>query len=128
MNKPVLINTDGSPLIAPTRKGSGLVPMPDAQFMRGAKGIGAQWRPALRSAQDDVHEAWEPAAARTIDLVHNSGWISGMFDQAVANTVGTGLRLRCMPENDIIGMSEEQAKDWRNTVERRFGLWAETPV
>lgn len=128
MSEHKLINLDGSPLIAPTKKGSGLVPMPSAEFMRGGGGAGAQWRPALRSINADVSEAWDLAAARANDLVQNSGWISGMFDQAVANTVGEGLRMQPAPENDLFGMDEKAARDWRNLVERRWALWSETPV
>lgn len=129
MAEHLLVASDGvSPLIAPTKKGSGLVPMPRAEFMRGSTGAGAQWRPTLRSIEQDVDAAWEPAVARATDLVQNSGWISGMFDQAVANTVGTGLRLRCAPENDLFGQSEEAAQKWRDMVERRWGLWSETAI
>jgi lambda family phage portal protein len=105
-----------------------MVPMPRSEFMRGSGGAGGQWKPALRAIEDDVDAAWEPAVARANDLVQNSGWISGMFDQAVANTVGSGLRLSCSPENDLFGQSETDAQEWRNDVERRWGLWSETPV
>lgn len=110
--------------------GSGiLAPTPRSEFMKGGRGITMTgWRPALRDTNDDVASAWEQAAARATDLVHNSGWISGMFDQAVANTVGTGLRLRCMPENELFGMDEKTAQAWRKLVEQRFGLWAENAV
>lgn len=129
MGQATLVKADGhSPLIAPTKKGSGMVPMPNAEFMRGSTGAGAQWRPALRSIEDDVDSAWEPAVARAADLVQNSGWISGMFDQCVSNTVGSGMRLRCSPENDLFGQDEEAAQKWRNDVERRWGLWSETAI
>jgi lambda family phage portal protein len=106
-----------------------IAPAPRSEFMRGGRGVTMTgWRPALRDVQDDVSIAWEQAAARATDLVHNSGWISGMFDQAVANTVGTGLRLRCMPENELFGMDEQEAQKWRKLVEQRFELWANNPV
>lgn len=59
------------------------------------------------------------AAARTTDLIQNSGWIAGALDQAVANTVGTGLRLKAMPENDVFGMSNDEAERWAQLVEQR---------
>lgn len=128
MNEITLVKADGvSPLIAPTKNGTGLVPVPRSEFMRGSNGR-AQWNPALRSIEEDVDAAWEPAVARAADLVQNSGWISGMFDQAVANTVGSGLRLRCAPENDLFGMNEKEAQEWRNKVERRWALWSETAI
>ncbi len=104
-------------------------PAPSARYMQDGRGtIFSRWTPGLRSAQDDVANSWERATARTVDLAHNSGWISGMIDQATANTVGLGLRLRAMPENDLIGMSEEYAQDWRKLVEARFDLWFDNPL
>lgn len=100
-------------------------PRPGAQYMRGGRGITfAGWRPALRDTQDDISEAWETAAARVVDLLHNNGWLSGAIDQAVANTVGDGLRLKCMPENTVFGMAEPEARAWARLVEQRFELWA----
>lgn len=128
MGAPLLINHDGSPLIAPTRQSADMVRMPSAEFMRGSSGRSAQWRPALRSVEDDVAASYELASARAIDLAHNSGWISGMFDQCVANTVGEGLRMKPAPENDLFGMDEKSAQAWRNLVERRFALFAENAV
>ena len=100
-----------------------------SEFMRGAgTGAGGMWRPALREINDDVGASWEDATARAADLIQNSGWISGMFDQAVYNTVGSGLRLRVSPENDLFGMSEAQAQEWRKLVERRWELWSRNPL
>jgi lambda family phage portal protein len=100
-----------------------------SEFMRGGRGVTMKgWLPALRETRDDVANSWEVAVARATDLVQNNGWISGMFDQAVANTVGTGLRLRCMPENEILGMTEDEAQTWRKIVEGRWELHAKNPV
>lgn len=55
-----------------------------ADFMRGNRGVVfGGWRPALREAADDVGASWDLAAARTIDLIQNSGWMAGALDQAV---------------------------------------------
>jgi lambda family phage portal protein len=103
-------------------------PAPASSFMRGGRGVTfGGWRPALRDSQDDISEAWDLAAARTIDMVQNSGWLAGSIDQAVANTVGTGLRLKAMPENTVFGMSNADAQEWSRLVEARFELWGRTP-
>lgn len=103
-------------------------PSPSSAFMRGNRGVTfGGWRPALRDTQDDISEAWESAAARTVDIVQNSGWLSGAIDQAVANTVGTGLRLKAMPENTMFGMTNAEAIEWARIVEARFELWARNP-
>lgn len=107
-------------------------PTPKAGYMDPGRGGSAsfmnKWRPPYRSPKVDVAAAWDVAAGRANNLVQNNGWISGMFDQCVANVVGTGLRLKCAPENNLFGMDEKTARKWRNLVERRFELWANTPA
>lgn len=129
MNAMTLVQSDGvTPLIAPTRTGTNRVPMPRSEFMRGSGPGQSTWQPALRSIEEDVDAAWSSSVSRATDMVQNSGWISGMFDQAVANTVGSGLRLRATPENDLFNMDEKAAQAWRNDVERRWLLWSETAI
>lgn len=95
------------------------------EYMRGGRTVLMKgWQPALRETNDDIGAAWDKAAARTLDLIHNSGFIAGAIDQAVANTVGTGLRLKAMPENETFGMSNVEAKEWARRVEQRFELWS----
>ncbi|CUH60242.1 phage portal protein [Thalassobacter stenotrophicus] len=114
----------GQNLTAPADSGDA-APRHGSQYMRGGRGVTfSGWRPALRESQDDISEAWDDAAARVADLIHNSGWLAGAVDQAVANTVGTGLRLKALPENETFGMSSTEASNWSKTVERRFELWA----
>jgi len=114
----------GSPLPAPTNGGE-VASRPTGQYMRGGRGVTfAGWKPALREAQDDIADAWDDAAARVGDLLHNNGWLAGAVDQAVANTVGSGLRLKSIPENETFGMTAVEASEWCKTVERRFELWA----
>jgi lambda family phage portal protein len=97
-----------------------------ADYMRGNRGVVfGGWRPVLREPVDDVGASWDLAAARTIDLIQNSGWMAGALDQAVANTVGTGLRLKAMPENDVFGMTNSESEQWAQTVEQRWSLWAD---
>jgi lambda family phage portal protein len=100
-----------------------------SEFMRGGRGVVfTGWRPALRDAKDEVGISWDAAAARAFDTIHNSGWIAGAIDQAVANTVGNGLRLKVAPESEQLGMTDEQAQEWARKVEQRFGLWANDKV
>ncbi len=111
-------------VIAPAT-GVAMPARPGARYMRGGRGVTfAGWRPALRENQQDVGDAWDASAARVADLLHNNGWLSGAVDQAVANTVGTGLRLKALPENETFGMTIQEASDWAKTVERRFELWS----
>lgn len=107
-------------------------PQHRAQYFRGPASGGAAalfaWRPALRDAREDVMSAYVEAAARAIDTLHNSGWISGAVDQAVASTIGVALRLQARPDRTILGWSDDEAEEWTNTVERRWILWSENPL
>lgn len=97
-------------------------------YMRGGRSVALnRWNPSMREAQDDVAAAWEKAAARATDAIINSGWLSGAIEQCVANTVGTGLRLKAQPENDTFGMTNAEAQAWSRNVEQRFELWARRP-
>lgn len=102
---------------------------PTAQYMRGERSpFFFGWHPALRDPRDDVRAAWTNAAARAIDALHNSGWLSGGIDQAVAMTVGIGLRLNSAPDYDEIGWTNDEANEWARNVERRWIAWAKQPI
>lgn len=101
---------------------------PSSLYMRGNRSVAmATWRPALRDHQDDINEAWDQAFSRVMDLIHNSGWIAGMVDQAVANVVGTGLRLFPKPENALFGMSDAEARKWGKMVSSRWETFSRAP-
>lgn len=115
-----------SPGTAEAQQPASALPSIRSDYMRGNRGITfTGWNPVTRDAQDAVAMSWDAAAARATDMIHNSGWIAGMIDQAVANVVGTGLRLRATPENDLFGMNEADARSWARTVEAKFALYCE---
>lgn len=98
-------------------------------YMRGETGpTFANWYPSPRDPADEVRAAYVRAAGRANDIIHNSGWLTGAIDQAVANTVGLGLRLRCLPDARLLGWTEDEATDWAAAVEDRFALWANDPL
>lgn len=100
-----------------------------SQFMRGEKHLTFNgWRPQLRAPQSEVSGSWDLAAARTIDALHNTGWMSGAVEQSIANTVGAGLRMKPAPEGALMGWSKEMERAWIKDVSRRFALWAANPM
>lgn len=88
------------------------------------------WRPALRDSRQDVASSYTQAVARTIDAVHNSGWLAGCIEQSKGNIIGgNGLRLAFKPDASAIsGLSVKELSDWARMVERRFEAWAEDAV
>lgn len=106
-----------------------VVPTPKSQYLNGGQNpVFRMWpRPPLRDARDDVRAAWTDVTARMVDMIHNSGWIAGMIDQAVASTVGTGLRVSSKPDAAALGISTQEAAELGRIFERRFEAWAECP-
>jgi lambda family phage portal protein len=87
------------------------------------------WNPVLREASQETREAYYAAASRAIDTIHNSGWIAGGVDQAVAGTVGaSGLRLASKPDAEALGWTADEAQDWAKNVERRWEGFANRPI
>lgn len=100
-----------------------------ASWMRDSSaGYLSSWRPTLRDAQDDVRQSWTMAAARSVDALHNSGWLAGAIDQASADTIGTGLRLNAKPDAEGLGWDDEFTQEWCRRVERRWRAWAGNPL
>ena len=94
-------------------------------YMRGnASPFFFNWNPALRDQRDDVRLGYLDAAARTIDMMHNSGWLAGAVDQSIASTMGSGLRLAARPDRQALGWDSDMADKWSETVERRFDTWS----
>lgn len=112
-------------LIRPAKRVPAAAIVPRSEFMRGTRGATMSgWRPALRPIEDDVRSAWKDGASRAIDLMQNVGWIAGALSQAVANTVGNGLRLNAMPDHEALGISEIEASKLARTIERRWRSWS----
>jgi len=102
---------------------------PGASFMRNdTSSYLSSWQPALREASDDVRQSYTRAAARTIDMVQNSGWISGAVDQSIAYTIGAGMRLASKPDATALGWTTGEAAKWAQDVERRWESWANRPI
>ena len=104
-------------------------PQPRSGFMRDSSaGFLSSWRPTLRDSQDDVRQSWGLAAARSIDSLQNSGWLSGAIEQASADTIGNGLRLNALPDTDSLNLDEDDAHDLCRKIERRWRAWSTNPL
>ena len=98
-----------------------------AAYLNGGKYLNG-WMPALRDPRSDVMLAYTQAAAKAIDAMCNSGWLSGAIDAQIAAIIGSGLRLNCKPDYKALGWTQEQADAWAGEVEAKFEAWANNPV
>lgn len=104
-------------------------PRPGAAYMRNEQSaLFENWYPTLRDPREDVRAAWWRQAARTIDLLHNSGWLAGVVNKGCSSIMGTGLRLNSKPDYAALGWDAKTANEWARTVERQWELWAGTAL
>lgn len=106
-------------------------PRPSAQFLRPDRsGFISGWpRPALRETSQDVRQAWVDVASRSIDTIHNSGWMKGAVDQAIGDTVGTGLTLNPLPEYQECGFSsQDEADEWSRGIVKSWRVYSRNPL
>lgn len=102
---------------------------PRSVIMRDSgAGFLSSWRPSLRERRDEVGGVWHIAAARAIDGIQNSGWLSGTMEQAAGDTIGTGLRLNATPDAEAIGWNDDELRAWCGRVERRWRAWSTNPL
>ena len=104
---------------------------PSAQFLRPDRsGFLAGWpTPTLREAKHDVRQAWSAVASRSIETIHNSGWMKGAVDQVVGDTIGSGLKLNPKPDWQACGFSsQEEADEWARDTASRFRSYASNPL
>jgi len=107
------------------RKGDASGIRRDASYFRNnASPYYVGWTPALRDTADDVRQAWAQAAARAIDSMQNSGFISGVVEKSTSAVVGAGLRLSARPDFVKLGWSEETSKAWAKDAAAAYDAWA----
>jgi len=61
------------------------------------------------------------------ELVRSNGIAASAINTNVTRAVGTGLALTPQPRRDILGWSEQQAREWSMLVRAEFSLWADSP-
>ncbi len=99
-----------------------------ASYFHGERNLYLRgWNPALRESQMDVSVAWRKAAGRAIDAIQNSGWVAGILDEVIAQTIGDGLKLAYKPDPSLFGGSDADAAAYARMVEPRFRAWASAP-
>lgn len=105
------------------------VAKPSAAFFKNERlPILQGWRPRLREGQHDVAQAWEVSAARAVEQIQNQGFIKGAVEVAAGSAVGSGLRMACRPDPDVLGWTEDECNEWARLVETRFQAWADNPL
>ena len=104
-------------------------PRASSEYMRGERAsVFQSWHPFLRDSREDVRQAYYLSAARTIEMMHNSGWLAGLVRQAKASILGDGLDLVSQPDWQALGWTNEEANAWARLVKARWTAWASNPL
>jgi lambda family phage portal protein len=85
------------------------------------------WFTFSKSADTDSIYDLPTLRARSRDLVRNNPIATGAISTIRSNVVGSGLSLKARPDYAALGMTDEQADAWSETVEREFKYWSDSP-
>ncbi|MER9355544.1 phage portal protein [Mesorhizobium sp. M0514] len=105
-------------------------PQPSAGYLRSQQtgvSIFNTQPPVLRDASDDVRASWVQAASRTVDALHNSGWIAGVVEQMMSLMIGDGLQANFRPDLSAFGFDAKQTSEWATRAEKRFAAYSGNP-
>jgi lambda family phage portal protein len=86
-------------------------------------------RPLMGGADPATDQAWNLADQRgdSRALVRSNGIAASAINTNVMRAVGTGLALTPQPRRDILGWTEEQAREWSMHTRAEFSLFADSP-
>lgn len=80
----------------------------------------------VRDAASDTLRALPIQRGQIRELVRTNPIAGGAINTNVDRTVGTGLALVCTPNRQVLGWEEEQALEFKRTVQTEFSLFADS--
>lgn len=84
----------------------------------------AGWRSHSSSPDEDITWNLTTLRNRSRSLYMGTPIATGVLKTTKTNVVGDGLRLNAQIDAAVLGMTDEEAKEWESGVEREFALWA----
>lgn len=78
------------------------------------------------SANEDIQDNLSTLRQRSRDLYMGVPLATSAIKTMRTNVVGTGLALKSQIDYEYLGLTEEQAEQLENDIEREFALWANT--
>ena len=78
------------------------------------------FNPLADSADGDTLNDLSSLRGRSRDLHRNSPLATGAIEGPVTSVVGAGLQLMSVPDQEFLGLTETEAKRWRDDAERIF--------
>ncbi|AKL95006.1 phage portal protein lambda family [Clostridium aceticum] len=84
------------------------------------------WLSTGGSAKEDIADNLALLRERSRDLFMGVPLATGAIKTTRTNVVGSGLKLKAQIDAKFLGMSDEEADEWEEKVEREFSLWADS--
>lgn len=107
----------------------GGIKSPSAAYFQGGRNpLMMSWNPRLRESQDDVLKDWEKAAARAVEGVQNSGFLTKVVETETGSVVGSGLRLSARPDAEALGITQKAASKLARQIEAAFRSYSRNPI
>lgn len=88
----------------------------------------ALWNAPSLPADAEINSAKTTMDARTRELVRNDGYIQGALDTSKDSIVGGQYLLNARPDWRSLGFDEKWADEFQLIAERKFALYAESPM
>lgn len=86
----------------------------------------AGWFTGGQDADSDIVDNIEALRNRSRDLYMGSPLATGAIKTIRTNVIGSGLMLNAQIDAKALGMTEGDAREWEETTEREWRLWAES--
>jgi lambda family phage portal protein len=84
------------------------------------------WRADSVDAEEDIDLNLDILRVRSRDLFMNAPLARAAINTTRTNVVGSGLKLKARIDSEFLGLTEAQAAEFEQSVEREFALWAES--
>lgn len=84
----------------------------------------SEWKPLGSDADTDLLPDLPTLRRNSRDLIRNAPLAGGAINTVCTSVVGPGLQLRPEIDNEILGLSDEQAIEWEKKALRLWELWA----
>lgn len=84
------------------------------------------WNASSKSPQEDIDRNLHTLRQRSRSLMMSAPIGVSALKTNRTNIVGTGLRARPTIDRKVLGLSEDEAKNWNRRTQREFELWAKS--
>lgn len=91
----------------------------------GHDGTMENWRPRREQEEMSATRAYDVTMRRAESLVANDGHAASAIDALALNVVGTGMWPQSYPDHVALGITEDQAEVFAESMETAWRLWCE---